>query len=258
MLVRIYHLITAAVITLFIVVSLSVCLIVIYPFSKKSLRRVRAWFTWIWAKMLCRGLGIKIRVMGKESGGVKGNVYLVSNHLSYLDIIVLATVRPMTFVSKHDVAAWPVIGWMTKLGGTIFVNREAKSTSYGLVETLADALAQGAPLLVFPEGTSTDGQDVLPFKTSLFEAPVRTNTTVQPMTLRYLSVGGKPLEPRLRDLLCWYGDMDFAPHAWKMLTLRGIEVEVTLGRPLEPGTARKSLAGRAREGVLENFRPLCS
>lgn len=221
----------------------------------RTLIRLRGRVLQTWAKAVCRGLNIRVRIQGGPPEHA-AKLFIVSNHMSYLDILILASVCPLAFVSKHDVADWPVIGWLAKMVGTIFVNREAKLSSMGLVDSVVEALRCGARVLVFPEGTSTDGQGLLPFKTGLFEAPARAGAVVQPIVLRYAGVNGRPLTPDARDAICWYDGTPFAEHIWRLLGLRGIRVEATFTPPVEPDASRKVLAARIRLTMDRYFRPL--
>lgn len=239
-----------------IVVIMILCL---FPWSwlpEKTLVRRRAFFFQTWAKAVSRGLGMKVRVRGSRPRPLPDKMLFVSNHLSYLDIVVLASVWPLAFVSRHDVAGWPVVGLLARLVGTIFVNRDLRFRSRDLVRKLTGSLNQGTHLLVFPEGTSTDGQGLLPFKTTLFEAPARTGAVIQPVTLRYVSVGDRLLDAETRDLICWYDGASFIKHAWRLLGVRGIRAEVAFGRMVQPTSPRKVLARQARQSMAENFRPL--
>jgi len=223
---------------------------------EKTLVRLRGFFLQNLGRAICRSLKIKVRERGFAHPVRRGKVFLVSNHLSYLDIVILASVRPVAFVSRHDVADWPVIGTLARLVGTIFINRGQKLASRKLIETVTSALHQGASVLVFPEGTSTDGQGLLPFKTALFEAAVRSGAMVQPVLLRYVKVENRPLNSSGRDLVCWYDGRSFPRHAWDLLGLRGLEVEVCFIKPIRPGSDRKALAARVRQNMSESFRPL--
>lgn len=237
----------------------AVMILCLFPWSwlpEKTLIRRRAFFFQTWAKAVSRGLGMKVRVRGSRPRPLPDKMFFVSNHLSYLDIVVLASVRPVAFVSRHDVAGWPVVGLLARLVGTIFVNRDLRFRSRDLVRKLTESLNHGAHLLVFPEGVSTDGQGLLPFKTTLFEAPARAGAVIQPVTLRYVSVGDRPLDSETRDLICWYGGTNFIKHVWRLLGVRGIRVEVDFGRMIQPTSSRKVLARQARQSMAENFRPL--
>lgn len=239
-----------------IVAVMILCLFLGAWLPEKTLVRRRAFFFQTWAKAVSRGLGMKVRVRGLGPRPFPDKMFFVSNHLSSLDIVVLASVWPVAFVSRHDVAGWPVAGFLARLAGTVFVNRDLRFRSRDLVRELTESLNRGAHLLLFPEGGCTDGQALLPFKTTLFEAPARAGAIIQPVTLRYVSVGDRPLDSETRDLVCWYGGTSFIKHVRRLLGVRGIRAEVTFGRMVQPASSRKVLARQARQSMAENFRPL--
>ena len=223
----------------------------------KSFRvRLQARLLNLWARSLARSLRIKVRVRGQVPSSDQDRLYLVSNHLGYLDVLVLASVWPLTFVSRHDLAYWPVLGPLTRMVGTVYVDRSSSMRTEAVVKTVVRALEHGSHIHVFAEGKSTNGQQILPFKTALFEAPVRAGVLVQPLTIRYLRVNGRPLTQATKDLVCWYGNKAFIPHTLRLLATRGLEVEIVFSGPIEPGTSRKVLARQARRLIEENFRPL--
>ena len=163
----------------FAVVFFSLCALVqnaiSIPFVRRD-RRLDARGAWLhgWCRFACRVLGIRIRTHGSmPSSGL-----LVSNHLSYLDIVVLSSIRPCVFVAKRDVARWPLFGWLAHAAGTIFVDRERRFSSPKVVNGIRDAIAGGSVVVLFPEGTSSDGSTVLPFKSALLESAVQLRSPI--------------------------------------------------------------------------------
>lgn len=132
---------------------------------------------------------------------------VVSNHLSYLDIVLYSAAMPCVIVSKIEVRSWPLIGLAASCGGTIFIDRSSKASAAATAERMQAVLAEGIPVLLFPEGTSTDGSEVLKFHSTLFEPAVVNSVPITASAIRYLS--GKGYSER--DL-CYYGDIHFAPH----------------------------------------------
>src|SRR6266516_4364517 len=139
-------------------------------------RRLAARTEWLhrWCRFACRVLGIRVTT----HGAMPRSSLLVCNHLSYLDIIVLSSIRPCIFVAKRDVAGWPLFGWLARAGGTIFVDREHRLSSSAVVDLVQDAIASGSVVVLFPEGTSSDGTTVLPFKSTLLESAVQLRCPV--------------------------------------------------------------------------------
>ncbi len=180
----------------------------------------------------CRVLGLKVRQIGHPVSARP--VLFVSNHVGYLDIAVLGSLIPGSFVAKNEVARWPLIGWLAKLQRSVFVDRQVRSTAQQR-DAIGDRLDAKDALILFPEGTSGDGNHVLPFKSSLFSVVFNRQTDapimVQPVSVAYTRLDGLPIGRRLRPFFAWYGDMSLSPHAWRVLGLGTIEVEVEFHAP---------------------------
>ncbi|MCR9257884.1 MAG: 1-acyl-sn-glycerol-3-phosphate acyltransferase [Alphaproteobacteria bacterium] len=206
----------------------------------------------IYHRICCRILGFKIVIRGRRIK--KGPVLFVSNHVSYLDISVLAAVVTGSFIAKAEVADWPFYGVLAKLQRTVFVRRERNHVGKQADE-IGDRLAQGDRLILFPEGTSGDGNRVLPFKSALFAVADRdvngAPLTVQPVSIAYTRLNGMPMGRAIRPFFAWYGDMSLAPHLWTMLGLGRATVEVRFHPPItfqELG-GRKALAAHCEKEV---------
>jgi 1-acyl-sn-glycerol-3-phosphate acyltransferase len=204
-------------------------------------------------------LNIKVTVVGKEGQLESGGYVIIGNHVSYVDGIVLGSMFPIVFVSKREVKRWPMIGRWNTLCGTIFINRRRKDLVAVLVKEMRQKLKQEANILLFAEGTSTNGERILPFQTAPFAAPLRNRSIIMPVSLTYKSIEDEPVTVANRDLVYWYGDMDFLPHFWKLLSLRSIEVIVTVQPKIEcfryPGNSagRKRLAADCYDRVFGRF-----
>ncbi|MGH7827450.1 MAG: lysophospholipid acyltransferase family protein [Candidatus Binatia bacterium] len=191
-------------------------------------------------------LNIKVTVVGDERPSERGGYVIISNHLSYVDGIVLGSIFPIVFVSKKEVKRWPIIGEWNSLCGTIFIDRKRKEKVPSLVEEMTRKLKQEANILLFPEGTSTDGERMLPFQTAPLAAPLRSRSTIVPVTLAYKSIEEKPVTVANRDLIYWYGDMEFLNHFWKLISLRSMEVLVTIQPRIECFRYDDNSAGRKK------------
>jgi 1-acyl-sn-glycerol-3-phosphate acyltransferase len=189
-------------------------------------------------------LNIKIVRQGEPDLLAEGGRLIVSNHLGYLDGIVLGSLFPVTYVSKKEVKGWPFIGHWVTLIGTIFVDRKSKEKVLLVVEEIAERLRQKSNVLLFPEGTSTDGERLLPFQSAFFAAPLMAGAEVAPVTLTYRRINGRPLTNADRDRVYWYGEMEFAGHFWKLLALRSIEVSVTIHPKIEASRYKNNSLGR--------------
>jgi lyso-ornithine lipid O-acyltransferase len=194
-------------------------------------------------RQCCRIFGFDIRQFGEPVAARP--VLFTPNHVSYIDITVLGAVIPGSFVAKSEVSGWPLFGWLAKLQRSVFVDRQVRSTAQQR-DALAERLAAGDALILFPEGTSNDGNFVLPFKSALFsvvfnqEQPI----TVQPVSLAYTKIDGLPIGRRLRPCVAWYGDMAMAPHLWRLLGFSAIEAVVEFHPPVSVAEfpSRKALA----------------
>lgn len=224
--------------------------LVLLPFGRARIRWRRSLFT-LWGRWALRALSVELTVVGSppaEPG------LLVSNHLSYLDIPVLASCSPTVFVSKSEVRHWPVLGPMAATMGTVFVKRERKRELPGVNRDIARALEGGDSIVLFAEGTSTNGSSVLPFRTSLLAPAVAGDgLAVSYACLHYET---DPDEPPASTTVCWWGDMAFAPHVMVLLGLRRIRARVTFGSDPILEADRKLLAEKLWQAVDQVFIPI--
>lgn len=192
------------------------------------------WMPVMYHRMVCVILGIRVRVYGERSA-VTPTLY-VCNHVSYLDIEVLGGLIPGSFVAKAEVATWPFFSTLAKAQRTIFVERRTGKISNSRDEMMK-RLNTGDNLLLFPEGTSSDGTRVLPFRSALFgvaqlrrdEKPI----AVQSVAIAYTRLDGIPLGRYWRPLFAWFGDLDLVPHLWQMVCLGETEAVVTFFPPVD-------------------------
>jgi 1-acyl-sn-glycerol-3-phosphate acyltransferase len=211
--------------------------------------RAAASFARTYHGVLCRVIGLKVQVVGKPSASA--SVLFVSNHSSWLDILVLGSVLQASFVSKAEVGAWPIAGTIARLGRTVFVSRTRNGTGKEARE-IQERLAGGDSIILFPEGTSNDGTRVLPFRSS-FLTVAQDAKQVQPVSLVYDRLGGLPACRRDRPFFAWYGDMDLATHFWRIARRSGARATVLLHEPADPSAYpdRKVLTAAASEVVAE-------
>ncbi len=193
--------------------------------------------------LVARAAGMKVRVTGTP---LERDVLFLANHLSWLDIVVLAGASGTAFVSKAEVAATPVIGWLAGLNNTVFVARAERSAVRGQADALRTALASGQPVALFPEGTTDGGPEILPFRASLLASlfPPLPGVKVQPVALDYAEAAHD---------LAWIGDEAGLANVRKVLTRRGTTpVTVRFLAPVDPATAdRKALAKAARDEIAD-------
>ncbi|KZY38323.1 acyl-phosphate glycerol 3-phosphate acyltransferase [Alcanivorax sp. HI0083] len=198
-----------------------------------------------WCRRFLRILGVELMVTGSR---VEAPVFLVSNHVSWLDIPVIASQRHLYFLSKAEVGDWPLIGNLARAMGTLFIKR-GSGESVRKAQEIASRLQQGHTVLVFPEGTTTDGSSLSRFFPQLFDAPLLAGVPVQPLAVRYLDSMGAP-DPGL----AFIGDDEFHDHLWAMLLRPKIRVRLHFCTPLDgEGMDRKALSVRAHERVEEQL-----
>ena len=213
-------------------------------------------------RFLSRLFGIRVTIIGKPVQD--RGVLMVSNHTSYLDILALGGIARVSFVAKSEVASWPLFGTFARLQRTVFVERERRSKTGESRDQIRDRLLEGDALVLFPEGTSNDGNRVLPFKSALMgaaESQVGTDAQgkpvyvpVQPVSITYVGLHGIPMGRENRPLYAWYGDMELVDHLWEGLKTGPVDVIIQFHEPLmvDQVGGRKNLAriveDRIRQG----------
>ena len=220
----------------------------------------RAWMPAVslWHRGCCRLLGLEIETFGDRT--TARPVLYVANHISYLDILLLGGLLNARFIAKSEVRGWPGIGLLARLAGTIFVDRRAKSRSRQQRDVIQSCLDKGDSLVLFAEGTSSDGSQVLPFKSSLFSVVEAKDgasvVPIQPVTVDYISLrDGRPIEDEQRLLYAWYGDMTLLPHLRQVLGLAGARVRISWHDIIQPTVEvnRKELARQAERAVARGL-----
>lgn len=222
--------------------------------------RAKARFARLYWRVVASLLGVRVRVVGERIQPGRPVVF-VSNHSSWLDIPTLGGLLDACFVSKAEVGRWPGISIVAKLGRTVFVSRRAGETARERDEMRA-RLADGDSLLLFAEGTSSDGSRVLPFRSAFFSIVEgegdRPAPLVQPVSLVYDRLGWLPTSKAVRPVFAWYGDMNLGPHFWRLAQQRGLRATVVLHPPLDPAQfpSRKALAQAAWAVVADGAAAL--
>lgn len=171
-----------------------------------------------WSARTLSVLGIALRVTGQPSAGA---TLFVANHVSWLDILAINAVRPVRFVSKSDIRSWPLLGWLTACGGTLFIERSRRRDAHRVLHLVAQALKAGEPVAVFPEGTTSDGHGVLPFHANLLQAAIAAEVPVQPIALRY-SDAREPVSAAA----AYVGDTTLMQSLWAVVSVRGLTAQV--------------------------------
>jgi 1-acyl-sn-glycerol-3-phosphate acyltransferase len=211
-------------------------------FSPKiSKRRRRA----LWLQRTARRVGCIFQLQTQSAGTIPANGLLVSNHLSYLDILALASLTPAVFVAKREVKSWPVMGWLAQLGGTVFVDRQRRTQVGDVNDEIQAALDDGALVVLFPEGTSSAGETVLPFKSSLLEPAAQSQHPLAAGCIQYtLADGNAGAE------VCYWGDAVFFSHLLNLLGKRSVCASVRFAPVSNRSSDRKELAQQLHAAVL--------
>jgi len=211
----------------------------------------------VYHRCVCWLFGLDVVVRGAPAK--TRPTLFVANHSSYIDIEVFSSLIPVSFIAKSEVATWPFFGTLARLQRTVFVDRRPRSTA-GQRDDIAGRLAAGDNLMLFPEGTSDDGNRTLPFYSALFSVAERRLAdgrplTVQPVSIAYTELNGFPIGRSLRPLLAWYGDMDLAPHLWHFAGLGRVKVVVEFHPPvsIDAFASRKSLADHCRQAIARGM-----
>lgn len=209
------------------------CALTIRFRNRKESRQARAAWLHRWCRVACYLTGLKV----ESHGSVPRAGLLVSNHLSYLDIIAFSSLRPCIFVAKSEVARWPLFGWLTMASGAIFINRKRRSDSVRALDEIRNALRENALVVLFPEGTSSGGATVLPFKSALLAAATNLPGAVTAAAISYSLADGCVSEE-----VYYWRDMTLVPHLARLLTKREIFASVRFSEPLALAGSRKDIA----------------
>lgn len=220
------------------------------PFGRRAFP-VAAW------SLLARGFGVRIRCHGDPAAG-HGTLF-VANHMSWIDIMAIGRLLDAGFVAKAEVGRWPVIGALSRRYGCLFLDRNRRRSAAEQARAVDRHLAAGRDLVLFPEGTTGDGDGVLPFRSSLFATGDKTRTVhVQPVAVSYSGPRREPLTPAERRAIAWLDDDALLPHAFALAARGGCTVDIWFEEPFAIRD-RKALANRSRAAIitrLDSVRPL--
>jgi len=201
-----------------------------------------------------------LRIKIKQSGEVANDrpLLFVSNHTSWLDILILSSFTPCSFIAKNEIADWPLFGFLAKLQRTLFINRQKRSDTQTTNDIMQERLKKGEPMILFAEGTTSEGTRVLPFKSSLFgvasflvEDEETAGLYIQPVCITYHRLQGLPMNRTARLHTAWIGDMGLLPHLWNIIKGGPLDTIVSYGEPIpvKKGYNRKELAKKTEEIV---------
>jgi 1-acyl-sn-glycerol-3-phosphate acyltransferase len=197
-----------------------------------------------WSGRLLRILAVEARVQG-DVGALGGNILVVANHISWLDIFVLNSVHPVRFVAKSELARWPIVGAMIRGAGTLFIERTSRRDTHRINQTVALVLGGGDVVAIFPEGTTTEGSELLPFKSSLLQPIVDAQGHVQPVAIRYREPGGG-----ISVAPAYVGETTFAQSFWRVCGARALTVELVALPALPAGAGHRRVLARSAEEAI--------
>jgi 1-acyl-sn-glycerol-3-phosphate acyltransferase len=218
--------------------------------ANRTLENYAAFGLWV--------LNVKVRPVGIEKARAAGSALYVGNHLSYIDVLVFSSNMPACFVTSMEIKEAPVLGQVCTMAGCLFVERRNKMNIHREVAEMSEGLAAGCNVAIFPEATSTNGEQILRFRRPLYVSAIDSGRPVIPFCLNYHTVGGKPIDTRLRDTVFWYGDMDFVPHLWALAGNGGTLVDLIFLEPIptSEGDDPTELAARSQAAVESVFKPV--
>jgi len=208
-------------------------------------------------RVLCTLLRIRVRVVGEPVR--ERAVLFISNHVSWADILVIGSIAPIAYVSKSEIAGWPVVGTVARAQRTVFVDRSRRYQTGDAIADIVSRLANGTSVVLFAEGTSSDGNRVLPFRSALIGAVKETvarsehGLLIQPMAICYTGLHGMPMGRQHRPLVAWYGDLDFMPHLKTFIERGAVDAVVSYGEPIAADGAvdRKAMTRRLQGAVRQ-------
>lgn len=222
----------------------------LFPVATRSRRE---WLIQRWSAHLLQVLNITVTLHGSFPGYEIHNVMFVSNHITWIDIWALNQVRPVRYIAKAEIRRWPLVGWLAKQGGTLFIERGRRQETGRIGRIATQALLKGHCLCIFPEGTTTDGTHLRPFKTSLLQPAINAGTLLWPLAIHYPLPNGDT-----NTAIAYWADVTMMQSLREVLKQRQIKVELRFGTPLSTkGQDRRTLARQTKEiiAALLNLAP---
>ena len=208
---------------------------------------LRRWIPCLYHRLILFVIGIRVSVHGVPAG--ERPLLLVSNHSSWIDILALSSILPLKFIAKSEIAGWPLFGLFAKLQRSVFVDRSRRHATGEVNREIAARLSEGDPVVLFGEGTSGDGNRVMPFRSALLGAMHQVlgdqgRGFLQPVSISYTRLHGIPMGRQHRAMAAWYGDISLLPHLVRVFRTGAIDVVATFGTPIavEASADRKTLA----------------
>lgn len=231
--------------------------LLLLPAPQRVRRSASARTSSFFARIFLVLLGIRVHVKHRERFASHGRSRLIiANHVSYLDILALNSLAPSVFITSVELKNTLVLGTLARLGGCLYVERRTPSGLKQEIAAISRALDEGTTVALFPEGTTSNGDHVHPFKNSLFDAAIASRADIQPVCFRYITVNDDKINARNRDQVYYYGGANFLTHFGRLLSLASVDMEVVPLKtiPIHASDTRKSLAARAHDEISAAYR----
>ena len=214
--------------------------------------------TTFFCRMLLKVMGIKLSIKNPENLNLDKNYLILSNHMSYLDGLLLSALTPLCFVTSIEMKNTFFLGLLTELGGCLYVERRSRDKLGEEIGEISHALDTGFSVVVFPEATSTNGSAILPFKRSLLKSAIDTGKPILPLCINYEKIDGEAVNTKSRNMLCWYGEMTFVPHFFSMMWPTEIEISITVQPeiPVCKDSTRDVLIEKAYEAITKDYKKI--
>lgn len=206
--------------------------------------------------LVLKAFSLDLTVKNKPASSQK--CLVVSNHMGFVDILMLASVHPSLFVTSNEMRETPFLGLLTEMGGCIYVERRSRTRILDEMKSIVSALKEGFRVVLYPEATSTNGEQVLPFKKTLMMAAAHAGVPIQPVVINFREVNGEEFTLRWRDHLCWYGDIPFVTSMWKAATLKSVKGDIEFLELIHPSPEedRGLVADKAHSMISAKFVPV--
>ena len=241
---------TSAAILAYIAVSLPLHLFLTGDTRLKAGVNINSFFGWL----LLRILNIRPVLFNREGLSLEKNVMIVANHVSYTDVLIVASCIPTLFITSVEVKLSGLPGLISSLGGSLFVERRNRAELKNEIQSVADKLTRGFNVALFAEATSSDGSGVLPFRSAMVESVILAEKKILPLCIRYTAINGAPADRSNLDAVCYYGNMTFFPHLINLLKQKSVKVEVTVLPPIDTKSmTRKEVSAVAFEVINQQY-----
>lgn len=246
--------ILASIYLVLIFTIISLFTLIFFRDSRSRLERISK-NTAMFSPILLWIMGIRINIKDHDRGRFLGDkTLIVANHISYVDVFILSAVRPMLFISSVELSKQIFIGHVSRLGGTLFVERRKNTTLRQEIEKISSVLSDGFVVSLFPEARTSDGKGVLPFKSALFEAAVKSKTDVTPVCIKYPYIDGQPFSMNNKDLIVYHGGVKFFPHIINLFRYHDIQAEVEIfPRISTKGKTRKEIVSKSYKLIEHSY-----